>query len=144
MITAPFPSIWGSNYFCPYGVEEHIPAELEEVVVLIDDDRLESALENMASFLVSPVILLGVDAVEMLHATGKVAFRGFNDQVVMIVHQAIAMAYPVIPRDGLPHEVKEIYSVRITSEYLLPGIATGGDVVEGAGVFDAERTGHGG
>jgi len=62
----------------------------------------------------------------------------------MIVHQAIGMAYPAIARDGLPQEVKEIGSVRIASEYLLPGIASGGNVVEGAGVFDAERAGHGG
>jgi hypothetical protein len=78
----------------------------------------------------------------MLHATGKVAFRGLNDQVVMIVHQTVGMAYPVIPCDGFPQEIKKIHPVYIVPEYLPLGIPAGGNMVKGAGVFDTEGTGH--
>ena len=43
----------------------------------------------------------------MLHAPRKAAFGGLNYQMVMIVHQAVGMAYPVIARDGLSQKVKK-------------------------------------
>ncbi len=80
MITAPFPGIGDFNYFCPYGIEEHIPAELKAVAVLIDDDRLEPALQDMSCSLVPPIVFLSIYAVEMLHSAGKVFFGGLDHQ----------------------------------------------------------------
>ena len=60
----------------------------------------------------------------------------------MIPHQAVGVAEPVVPLYDPAQNRKKGPPVRIIPEDRLPGVAAGGDVIEGAGVFDAQRAGH--
>ncbi len=44
---------------------------------------------------------LCVDAVEELHSTRQVGFRRFDEQVVMVAHQAVPMTDPGVPSDDI-------------------------------------------
>jgi hypothetical protein len=51
-----------------------------------------------------PVKFLGIDAAQLAHSHRKVGLYGFNQQVIMIVHQAVAIAYPLIPHDNFANQ----------------------------------------
>ncbi len=56
---------------------------------------------------------LGVDTVQLAHPGGQIAFRSFDQQVVVVVHQAVGMAEPVEAPDNLTRELKEQLTVAV-------------------------------
>jgi hypothetical protein len=61
----------------------------------------------------------------------------------VVVHKAIGIADPPKALDEVGEKLDEVATVLVSPENLLTGIAPGGDVVEGTGVLNTERTGHG-
>ena len=78
----------------------------------------------------------------MSHAEGEIAIRSFDEQVIVVIHEAVSMAKPVIafidvsknPQKGLP--------VFVVFEYGFFVVAPIGDVIHRSGVFYAKWTGH--
>ena len=60
----------------------------------------------------------------------------------MVVHQTVGMAEPVVLTDSRTEDGKELLSVSIIHEDFSPCIPTGGDMIDSAGIFNSERTGH--
>jgi hypothetical protein len=75
----------------PYRVQMNIPAQLSKVAVPVDDDRLVSALKQMAAPISLYVDVSGVGAVQVMHHLTKVRFGGFDEEVVMVGHENIAV-----------------------------------------------------
>jgi hypothetical protein len=61
----------------------------------------------------------------------------------MVGHEAVGVAEPMIPFIDMLEGVQEVQAVGVVFEEGLLLIAAGRDVIDCAGVFDAERTGHG-
>ena len=53
----------------------------------------------MANPIVPAVETLRVHAVHLAHADGEIGLGGFDQQMIMIRHQAVGMADPVIAAD---------------------------------------------
>ena len=64
-------------------VEHNVPRQLQQVRVLLNDDRFVTPLENMSAAVVDRVEALCVGAVELPHSLGQVAVRRLNEQVVV-------------------------------------------------------------
>jgi len=64
-------------------------SHFQQVVFLLDKDRLESTLKDMPDSCVLAIESLCVDAVEELHSTRQVGFRRFNEEVVMVASSGI-------------------------------------------------------
>jgi hypothetical protein len=62
--------------------------------------------------------------------------------MVMVIHEAPAMAEPMESLDNKPEQIEEVFSIFVTSEYSAPCIASCGHMVEGTRVFYPERTSH--
>ena len=92
--------------------------------------------------MMSPIACLRVDAIQLPHARGQVTLRGFQQQVIMIAHETVAMTPPVIPITQLAQQLQERAEVLSIGVDTLPRIAPGGDVVQRARIFDAQRTCH--
>ena len=92
---------------------------MEKIAVFIDNDRFVPSLEDMTGFLVLPVVSLGIDAVYLSHSLRKVSLRGFNDQMVMVVHETIGMAEPMKPLDNTTEKFQEVQAIFVVPEYLL-------------------------
>ena len=45
--------------------------------------------------------------------------RGFNDQMVMVVHETLGMAEPMKPLDNTTEKLQEIEAIFVVPEYLL-------------------------
>jgi len=112
------------------------------MALLINQNRLESPLENMTwTFMVS-VKKLGIDPIELTHTEGEIGIRCLDYKVVMIVHETVSMTEPVVLPDSRTKDGKELLSIYIIHEDLSPCIPTGGDMIDSAGIFNSERTGH--
>src|SRR2546425_8503175 len=86
---------------------------------------------------------LGVDPVELPHPGGEIPLRGLQQQMVMVAHQTVGMAPPVIAYHSLFQDGEKRLPILLVEVDSLAGIAAGGDVVEGAGIGEAQRTSHG-
>ena len=96
----------------------------------------------MAHPTVPPVVPLRIDSGELAHPPGEVAFRGFDQQVVVVVHQAVGVAPPVIPLDHQRQEVHKRVTIGVIVYHGHPGIAPPRDVVERPWKLDPQRPRH--
>jgi len=69
--------------------------------------------------------------------------RGLDQDMIVIGHEAVGMADPIVPLFDVLDGVQEVLTVGVVFEDGLLFIASGGDVVDGAGIFYAEGAGHG-
>ena len=65
------------------------------MAILLNKNSFEPSLEEMTHPVMALVIGLGVYTIELSHSFGQVSIGSFNDQVIVIVHQAIGMTDPV-------------------------------------------------
>jgi hypothetical protein len=68
---------------------------------------------------------------------GEVTLRRFDEEVVVVAHQAVGAAKPVGALYGLAEDGKEELAVVIFGKDVRPGVAARGDVVNGTGEFYA-------
>ena len=108
----------------------------------MDQNGLVSALEQMTGSAVSLIEELCIDAIQLPHAEGKVAVRGLDKKMIMVGHEAVGVAEPIIAFVNMLEGVQEVQAVSVILEDWLLLIAAGRHVIDCAGVFDAERTGH--
>lgn len=78
-------------------IQVNVAAHLQQIGILINQNRLESTLKQMPHLAVAPVIRLGVDAVDVAHQHGQVRATGMQNQVVMVIHQAIGQGADTKP-----------------------------------------------
>jgi len=85
---------------------------------------------------------LGIDTVELSHAEGEVGIRCLDQKVVMIVHETVGMAEPVVLPDSRTEDGKELLPICIIHIDLSPRISAGGDMIDSTRVFNSEWTCH--
>ena len=120
----------------------HVPAYFEKMAVFLNEDRFVSALEQLACPLMTFIEKLRIDAVQLPHPRGKIAVRRLDQKVIVIVHHTVGMTEPVISFIDMLECVQEVDPVLVVLENGLLFIAAGGEVINGAGVFNAEGAGH--
>jgi citrate lyase beta subunit len=113
------------------------------MAVLLDENGLVPALEQMACPSVTFVEELGVDSIQLPHTEGEVAIRRLDKDMVMVGHEAVGVADPIIPLVDVLEGVQEVQSILVVLEDGLLLVTAGGNVINSTGVFDAEGTGHG-
>jgi len=89
----------------------------------------------MAHGIVSRVETLGIDTVQLSHSRGEIGLRGFDEQVVVIGHEAIGIANPLVFLHGRfqnPQEGPAISVIMVDRPFPVP---SGGNMVQSAGKF---------
>jgi len=112
------------------------------MAVLLDQNGLVPSLEQVAGPAMPMVKELSVDAIQLSHANGEIAVRGLDEKVVMVGHEAVSVADPVVPFVDVLKGIEEVQAVLVVFEdgfFLVPAR---GDVVDSTGIFDSERAGH--
>ena len=94
---------------------------------LFHKDRFEPPLEKMADLPVFSIEGLRVGSVQLPHSGRKVSIRSFDEQMVVVGHQAVGMTDPMEVLDSCSQPFQKIGSVVIIGENILPCIATTGD-----------------
>jgi hypothetical protein len=78
----------------------------------------------------------------MSHPFGQIRFRGSDHEVIMIPHQAVSMAAPAIPRNNFTQDIQESGPILIVLKDRFLPIASGSQMIECAGILDAQRPSH--
>ncbi len=111
--------------------------QLAQIGIAIDQNALEPPLEHMPVAPVAPVRCLGVDAISMPHPLRRVPRHRLGQERVVIRHQAVRVADPVVPLCHLPKRRQEALPILIVLTARLAPVTTGGEVVQRAGKLDA-------
>jgi hypothetical protein len=91
---------------------------------------------------VPPVVVVGIGEVEIAHELAQVAQRGLQEKMKVVGHEDIAVELDGVYREGLAEDLKETLAVGVVLIEVFLFITPTGDVVEGAGILDAEKSGH--
>ncbi|WP_245778800.1 hypothetical protein, partial [Dokdonella immobilis] len=94
-------------------------------------------LENVPDASVPAVGALGEYPVQLTHTLGQCRIAGFDQQMVVIAHQAVGMARPLEPLADLTQHLEEHRPIGIVDIDVLASITTRGDVIQRACKFDA-------
>jgi hypothetical protein len=62
------------------------------MVIFLDEDTFEPALEKVAGSFMPFIKKLGIDTVELSHAEREVSVGRFNQEMVVVVHKTIGVA----------------------------------------------------
>ncbi len=65
------------------------------------------------------------------HPLAEVPFRGFDQQMVMIIHQTIGITTPMLLSNFFAKQRQESATVCVIEIDILPPITTSGDMLEG-------------
>jgi hypothetical protein len=76
------------------------------------------------------------------HAEGEIAIRGFDEEVIVVVHEAESVAKPVVAFIDVGENPKKRLSVLVVFKNGFLFVPAGSDVIYGAGIFYAEGAGH--
>src|SRR5436190_10928669 len=76
---------------------------------------------------------LGIDAVEAVAAIGELVAKGFDDEVVMVRHQAEGVDEPVVALHHVCEEPQEEATVVVTAKDRCSVDPTGADVEDAVG-----------
>jgi hypothetical protein len=83
---------------------------------------------------------LRIHTVQLTHAERKIPVRGFDEEMVVVVHETVGMTVPVVAFVDMLQRTKEVLAVLVILEHGLLFVATRGDVVDSDWVFDTKRT----
>ena len=86
------------------------------MAVLLDKDAFEPSLKKVAVSFVSFVKKLGIDTVKLPHAKGEVAIGCFDQKMIMVGHEAVGVAQPIITFIDVLKNVKEVLAILIVLE----------------------------
>lgn len=122
--------------------EHDVSAELDQITVPVNYDRLEPALQDVADPAMTAVKGSRIDAVELAHGVREISLRRFHNEMEVIVHQAVGVQQQVNPGNDMPEQPKKPLPVFVIQKDVPSGVAPGGDVVEGPGIFDPQWSRH--
>ena len=78
----------------------------------------------------------------MSHPQGKVPVGSFDEQMVVIGHEAVGVAKPIVSFIDMLKGIEEVLTILVVFKDGLFFITPGGDMIDGAGIFYTERACH--
>jgi hypothetical protein len=109
------------------------------IAAAIHDERLVTAAERVAEEFVPPIEPRRAGAEKPFHARDEVGIGCLDDEMKMIPHQTIRVNLPTGFGAGFGESGEKLLVIQIIAEDRLTAVATVHDVVNGAGIFDAQR-----
>jgi hypothetical protein len=86
---------------------------------------------------------LSINTVQLPHTKGKISVRRFNEKVKVIGHETVSVANPIVALTNVLNGIQEFLTILIVLEDRPFPVAAGSNMVNGAGIFYAEGSGHG-
>ena len=77
------------------------------------EHRFVPALEEVTCSPMPLIENLRIESIQLSHADGKIAIRGFNEDVVVIAHEAVRVTDPVVTFIAPTKSIKKVFSIVI-------------------------------
>jgi hypothetical protein len=113
------------------------------MAILLHQNCLKPSLKEVPYPAMPLIESLRIDTVQLPHAYRKISVGCINEQMVMIVHQAIGVAEPIVPKGNIRKGIQEHFSVLIVSENCLSFVSSARDVIDSTWKLYTQRTCHG-
>jgi len=85
-VATPSPLPRTSDHLRANRIEHNVPGELKQMAVSLDEDRLETPLEDMPCSFHLAILPLCVNPVQITHTSRKIRVGCLNQQVIMVRH----------------------------------------------------------
>ena len=123
----------------------HVIADRPQIAVAaaVHDERLVTSTEQVAEEFVATIEPRGVGAQEPAHPGHKIAAGRFDHEMKMILQETIGMHLPVRLGTSLGERGEKAFVIEVVAEDGLAMVATIHDVINRAGIFDAQLARHG-
>ena len=141
-VATPLPLHRMRNKTGRHRIQDDVSVRPSEVDVVADEDRLESALQQVAGALVAPVRLLREDAVHQVHRIGEIAIKGLDHRVVVVPHQAVGQTTQAVPFRRFTEEVQKSQSIGVVVEDDTFPVPPRHDVVDSGFELNSRSSGH--
>jgi hypothetical protein len=148
-MSAAAPGITVHRRFVPnhprsYRIEMDVITHLPQISpsAAIHQKRFVTTAKEMARETVTAIELLRIGAQEPLHPGTQVAARSLYHQVKVIAHQAIGMNLPSRALAGTLDNLEKQSPIHVIPNDRLPPIASAQDMVNRAGIFYPQWSGH--
>lgn len=96
----------------------------------------------MTAALSFDIVIGGICTVDMVHDLRQIPARSLQQEMIMIVHQAVSVNEGAIALVCRLQVREKLNPVQIAFEYCLSLIPSCGDVVKCTGIANTERPGH--
>ena len=83
-----------------------------------------------------------LDTVDPAHASRQIGLGCLDQQVIVVVHEAVSVAEPVEAADDKAGKVEKGAPVSVVAEDAMAGIPPGSNMVKSAWILRAEWTSH--
>lgn len=114
--------------------------DLLQVAVLFKQNAAETPVEQGTFKSVLAVEVLGVDTVQLPHATREIGCWHTDHQMIVVRHHRVSVEHPTEAFDYHRNNVEEDLSVFLVYVGFLPSIALAGDQIICARVLDSDRS----
>ena len=132
------------HHLRPDWIQDDIATEFQQMRLLLHQNGGEPALQEMPDPLMATVIRLRIAAIELAHAEGQIRLRRFEEQMIVVIHEAIDVTEPAIPIDHMSQEGQKRGAITVICHNVVPSIAATRDVVDGPREFQTQWTCYGG
>lgn len=110
--------------------------------ILLHQQRVVAPLENMPHQAVAAIDALRIDAVQLPHALAEIALGRFDHQVIVVAHLAVGVDDEVKARGDQAEHLEPGVAVGVVAIDGVAPVAAAGHMVQRAGEFESERSGH--
>jgi hypothetical protein len=86
--------------------------------------------------------IVRVSPIYPMHDLQEIPLGGFQDEMIMVVHQDIGMNQDTIAIMVILHEAKELYPVPCIKKDSSPLIPTAGNMIQGSRIFNPNSSSH--
>jgi hypothetical protein len=99
-------------------------------------------LEQVTYTVMTPVEALRIRGVQPSHASREIGLRRFDQEMIVIAHEAVRVKAPSLLPNLAREERKKALPIVVIAEDHLTLIASGGQVIQGPCVFQTELSCH--
>ncbi len=142
-ITAPGISPRVRDQSGPDRFQDDVPAELQQMCLLLDHDGLKPPLEQVPHTPMAAIKGLRVDAIELPDGEGQIGRRRFEQQMIMVGHQDLGVADDTVLLDHLRERINKPGTIAGIADEGFALIAPRRDVIYAARKVESQGTGHG-
>jgi hypothetical protein len=123
-------------------VVEDVFVGVRVLLLRLDQHRVEASSEHVVAASMALVEGPCVGAVEVAHAVGEVGLGGFDDEVVVVPHEAADVDAPAVAAFDAPEDVGPDDPVPVVEDDRALVVSSGRDVVDRAGREVTARAAH--
>lgn len=142
LITRPGILFRRLYHLCSNRIQNNIATDFQQVTVLLDQNGTVPPLEQMTVPAMPFIEQLGIYSIQLAHSERQVAVRSFDKKMIVIGHQAIGMAYPIVALIDMLESVQKVLTISVVLKNRLLLISSRRYMIYCTGVLNAERSGH--